>query len=78
MVPAKIAETIDQVKNLFLGLAFLYNDKCVNAFTESKSYLHFALISIKSPPQMYYSIKAVEGQYLLPLTYYLLLPKNAE
>ena len=24
---------------------------------------------------MYYSIKAVEGQYLLPLTSYLLLPK---
>ena len=50
MMTAKIPEMIDQVKNLFLGFAFLNKDRCVNALIDSKSNLHFALISIKSPP----------------------------
>ena len=62
MMTAKIPEMIDQVKNLFFGFAFLNKDKWVNALIESKSNLHFAFISIKSPPWVYYSIKVAINQ----------------
>ena len=78
MITTKIAEIIDQVKNLFLGFAFLNKDKCVNALIDSKSNLHFALISISSPAWMYYSIKEAKPQYLFTIHYYLLLSKNPE
>jgi hypothetical protein len=47
---SKIKHKIVLVITVFLGLDFLNVDRCANALMESLSNLHFALISIKSPP----------------------------